>query len=279
MPNKEVKLYIGQTRRTNLQQRWKEHIKNTKSRENSAQCGKSTRNYKGSPLYDHMKEAGIDNCSVEALEEVTPENLNDREIFYIKERNTLWPNGLNYRSGGGQAFECCKELRAKLSNIAKKRYENPIERERNKLAQQKAFSDPLLLQKMSDVRVQMLASPIGDEWKKSHGIILNQTYDPTTEGGKTKRALARQKKLDLYATEEGKLQIKRQKEKLAAFWKTPEGVAKRKVMAQKKKDYFATPEGKEMQRKIQEKRAITLAKKTSPILTNNNDGDSIEHVD
>lgn len=46
-----------------------------------------------------MREYGIQNFSFEIIEECLPEELNEREIYYIKYYNT-YPNQLNSQPGG-----------------------------------------------------------------------------------------------------------------------------------------------------------------------------------
>ena len=50
-------------------------------------------------LYNAMNELGIENFYVELLESQV-ENYNEREQFYIKDFNTLCPNGYNLAAGG-----------------------------------------------------------------------------------------------------------------------------------------------------------------------------------
>lgn len=76
------KSYIGQTRYT-LEFRWRQHI------------------HKKDNTYFHnaIRKYGVDNFSIEALEEVEVSRLNDREIFYIAKYNTF-NDGYNLTIGG-----------------------------------------------------------------------------------------------------------------------------------------------------------------------------------
>lgn len=82
------KVYIGQTSRS-IQDRWKQHIQ-------SAQRGDEH----GIILYNAMRKYGIETFFIEQLEEVELEQLNDREIYWIKFYNSQTPNGYNVREGG-----------------------------------------------------------------------------------------------------------------------------------------------------------------------------------
>jgi group I intron endonuclease len=76
------KHYVGQT--INPEQRKASHI-----------CEAFTR---GSDYYFHrsLRKHGLDAFTYEVLEEdVFPENLNDRENYYIDKYNSIWPNGYN----------------------------------------------------------------------------------------------------------------------------------------------------------------------------------------
>ena len=77
------KSYIGQS--VNIERRYKEH-KNRKN-ENSL-------------FHEAIKEYGFDSFDFSIVETCSIEELNDKEIFYIKEYNTLTPNGYNASEGG-----------------------------------------------------------------------------------------------------------------------------------------------------------------------------------
>lgn len=78
------KQYVGQTVRT-IEYRFKKHLK-----------ASQTLDY---PLYKAMNKYGIEHFSVRQLEECSVEELDDREIFWIKELDTYY-NGYNATLGG-----------------------------------------------------------------------------------------------------------------------------------------------------------------------------------
>lgn len=81
------KVYIGQTIRT-ADRRWKEHL-------NAAKKGE-----RGTILYDAMRKYGIENFHMEVVRECDEDMLDYYENLYIKNYNSLTPNGYNMTTGG-----------------------------------------------------------------------------------------------------------------------------------------------------------------------------------
>ena len=75
--------YIGQSK--NIERRYREH---------KYLCGQKTFFHKMLKFY------GIDNFDFEVIEECSIEELNEKEIFYIEQCKTQYPNGYNISSGG-----------------------------------------------------------------------------------------------------------------------------------------------------------------------------------
>ena len=112
---KNGKSYIGQTIRT-LKERIKEHKK-----KNTSLISKAIRKY------------GMKSFNVCILEECfTLDNLNKREMYWIKEMNTVNPNGYNLCEGGGGTLsrEVSYESKLKMSKSQIKRnmkgHKNPF---------------------------------------------------------------------------------------------------------------------------------------------------------
>lgn len=80
------KQYVGQS--INIQKRWSQHKSDYIHNENKK------------ILYKAMRKYGIENFSFEVLEECPIDKLDEKEIFWIKELNTLNPNGYNISQGG-----------------------------------------------------------------------------------------------------------------------------------------------------------------------------------
>mgnify|MGYP003498005567 CR=1 FL=1 len=75
--------YIGQS--TNIERRYKEH---------------RTRKCENSLFHDAITEYGFDNFDFSVVEICDIKELNNKEVYYIKEYNTLFPNGYNMSEGG-----------------------------------------------------------------------------------------------------------------------------------------------------------------------------------
>lgn len=102
------KIYIGQTT-TSIKERFRGHCKKIGD---SAICRA-------------ILKYGKDNFKIEEIYKTdTIEDLNEKEIFYIMELNTICPNGYNIRSGGDNKIvhEGTKLL---ISINTKKAMENP----------------------------------------------------------------------------------------------------------------------------------------------------------
>jgi group I intron endonuclease len=78
------KSYVGQTKKS-LKQRLSYH-RNEKS--------------KKTPFYDGIKKYGWNNFTAIIIEECEIDDLDSREIYWITEKNTLYPNGYNLATGG-----------------------------------------------------------------------------------------------------------------------------------------------------------------------------------
>lgn len=102
--------YIGQTRAKKVEQRWSQH----------------RRNPHGVLRYAFARW-GLKNFTFSVLMEIPDEELNDREVLEIKNRNTLVPNGYNIREGG-EACPCHPHTRLKLSEAAKIRFAGRIKK-------------------------------------------------------------------------------------------------------------------------------------------------------
>ncbi|MBR1397428.1 MAG: GIY-YIG nuclease family protein [Selenomonadaceae bacterium] len=108
------KIYVGQTQRE-LEERMKEHQRNSR------------------PCYIDraIKKYGIENFSVEVIEECDIlDELNEREIFWIRELNCKYSNGYNLSDGGkgSTGYIITPELSLKLSELRKGRRNTPEQR-------------------------------------------------------------------------------------------------------------------------------------------------------
>ena len=92
------KCYIGQSR--NIERRWKRH------RHTINDISSKSYNY---PLYKAMRHYGEENFTYEIVELCSINSLNDREMYYIQEYQTLSPAGYN-QNPGGDSFTTPKKL-------------------------------------------------------------------------------------------------------------------------------------------------------------------------
>jgi hypothetical protein len=83
----ENKDYIGKTTKT-VAGRWNKHLSNFR-------LGR-----RESLLYKMMEANGLKNFKIELLEEVPIDIIDEKEAYYIKKYNTLYPNGYNQQTGG-----------------------------------------------------------------------------------------------------------------------------------------------------------------------------------
>ncbi len=126
--NQNNRVYIGQTART-IPDRWRDHVASARRLAASRLTGKKYYNIRKSALYNAMVHYGIHNFRISALATVPLEELNDAEVSYIAEYDSVVPNGYNLQSGGGakskhsaQSIELMKER--KFENADKHR--NPM---------------------------------------------------------------------------------------------------------------------------------------------------------
>ena len=121
------KVYIGQTTRS-LEWRFLHHKGQINCKN---QC---------SALYSAFKKYGVENFWIESIEEgnFSHEELNKKEIYYIKKYNSVSPNGYNLQLGGdcsGVSLETRKKIsekmkgrkiewRKEISNTMKEVWEN-----------------------------------------------------------------------------------------------------------------------------------------------------------
>jgi hypothetical protein len=74
-------------------------------------CKKNQSHY----LNNAIRKYGVENFTVELLEYCELDKSDEREIHYIKEYNTLYPNGYNLKNGGN-VFTHSEESKKRVSN-------------------------------------------------------------------------------------------------------------------------------------------------------------------
>lgn len=81
------KIYIGKTN-YNIEKRFREHILDSRRRKKEKR-----------PLYNAMNKYGVENFSIEIVEECSPSMANEREIYWIEYYDSF-KNGYNATIGG-----------------------------------------------------------------------------------------------------------------------------------------------------------------------------------
>ena len=103
------KKYVGQS--VNPTERYKQHLRN--------------KNNKHIIFYNAINKYGIDNFDFEIIETNIPiDKIDDREKFWIKELNSMKPNGYNMTEGGEgtQGYVHTEESKQRMSMLKKGKY-------------------------------------------------------------------------------------------------------------------------------------------------------------
>lgn len=75
--------------------------------------------YANQLLTDDREKYGLNNFDVKILKECQDNELDEWEKFYIKELNTVFPNGYNANEGGTISFKVSEETKEKISKANK----------------------------------------------------------------------------------------------------------------------------------------------------------------
>jgi group I intron endonuclease len=103
------KIYIGQTIQS-LEKRWKRHT------------WLSTLNRNAMAITNALRKYGVENFKIEIIYTATNiDELNEKEIEFINEYNSLSPNGYNLTSGGKNSPKS-EEIKMKISLSTKGKY-------------------------------------------------------------------------------------------------------------------------------------------------------------
>lgn len=95
------KAYVGQS--VDIFRRWKNHSNFWEAKKN------------WSAIKHALHKHGLEKFNFTILEECSKEDLNDKEIHWIKELNTQSPAGYNMTAGGGGSLNASEETRKKMS--------------------------------------------------------------------------------------------------------------------------------------------------------------------
>lgn len=130
------KIYIGKS--INIKHRWSEH-----KRDSLVDDEKWENNYRGvqTPIHKAIRKYGVENFTFEVVEICEKEQLNEREIYWIKQLNLTNKNigynvtlgGDGYRCGGGENAPGCKITKVESEIIKQKLKERWTVKEIQKL--------------------------------------------------------------------------------------------------------------------------------------------------
>lgn len=127
--NVNGKIYIGQS--SNTEERWYRHSVDYKR-------------IKEKYLYRAMRKYGFENFEFSILEEnISLDNINAREQYWINSKNSMVPNGYNMTNGGEGTFRTItEETREKLRQSAKNQVITDETRKKMSDNQTRRFSNP-----------------------------------------------------------------------------------------------------------------------------------------
>jgi len=74
------------------------------------------------PIFEDMRLHTLESYTVTVLQIVAPEEANERERYWIKYYNTIWPEGLNLESGGVSGKAVHQQTIVAMSSKLKSRY-------------------------------------------------------------------------------------------------------------------------------------------------------------
>jgi group I intron endonuclease len=153
------KMYIGQTI-SSIEERWAGHCYN------SSRCTR---------MKNAINKYGKENFSIEVIEICsTQEELDEKETFYIKQLNTLSPNGYNLKlegKGKGMYSEEAK-LRISAGLTGKKQSPEQVEKRASKCRGQKRR--PATEAEKERIRICNTGRKRSDEFKKRRSQIATE---------------------------------------------------------------------------------------------------------
>jgi hypothetical protein len=150
--------YIGQA--VDYQRRWNQEKTEARKIEGGEQ----------SKFYDTLRSFGIDKFVWKIIIIVDDDDMDLVEEEYIM-KHSLSPNGLNLTSGGKRC-KYTQELRDKMSNVQKKRFESLDARQKNRDAQKLAYANPTLRALQRNIRLAWLKTPEGIQNSKTHSVYM-----------------------------------------------------------------------------------------------------------
>lgn len=115
------KSYIGQTLHDIAAKRWSQHKRDAYRPDHTCY---------NTPFYRAIRKHGYDNFTTSVVTHCPMEELNELEIKYVKEYNTLHPNGYNLTIGGNSGAKRCELTRkVMLKALIERHKRTPMSRE------------------------------------------------------------------------------------------------------------------------------------------------------
>ena len=162
------KKYIGQS--IDIKYRWRKHINalNSNSHDNSY-------------LQKSWNKYGQENFEFNIIEKCTPDQLNEKEVFYIDYYNTLNRDfGYNLKTGGQNCpTYCTDEVRKKMSESIKRSYDNNDLRQRRSETTKQYWENPENKMRITKENNVMFGKHHTDETKKKiSDTKKSKQYEP-----------------------------------------------------------------------------------------------------
>lgn len=154
------KVYIGQAK--NIRVRYNRHFCNAKNGDDTY-------------FYRALRKYGKEGFDFDILIECPLENLDYWEKFYIKYYGSnIHDYGYNEYEGGSGLTKWTPELRKKMSESTKRRFENPEERLKCSIAAKKRYERPGEKEKVRQEQYKRLENPEYREFLKEIGKKGNE---------------------------------------------------------------------------------------------------------
>lgn len=181
------KRYVGQDQSGDPENhRWKDHIKAALDKDSQY------------PLHRAIRKYGLKNFSAEVIWRGLTELLDIKEILHIMNRRSYVKDSLGdcsynlTRGGDGvRGLEWSKKSKENHSVVQRRRFENPIEREKSSVGQLRRYEDPVARRKVGEATKRVWAQETPSQYKAHCKAMSNgqrRRYEDPKERVKTGNA-------------------------------------------------------------------------------------------
>lgn len=189
------KVYIGQTVYS-LNKRWGLHVKMSSLEETDPNTK--------SVLHRAIRKYGKDSFKSEILAHANSvEELNELEIFYINQLNTMVPNGYNLKEGG-LSGKWSEEARKRISEVRKTNIENNEELKSRITSYLQEYQNQFSEEEYSLLMSDISKSYWSEDNKKNKSIIEKDRWEKLTKEEKIQRLRGLIQHNKTYWTEQNK---------------------------------------------------------------------------